>query len=71
MPFIRIVKHFGECVNTQSIISHREMKQHGLLERRKAVRVWQIGVRILSLPFSSDANSVKFLHFSGSQFPDV
>lgn len=29
MPFIRIVKHFGECVNTQSFISHREMKQHG------------------------------------------
>lgn len=32
MPFIRFVKHLGECVNTQSFISHKEMKQHGLLE---------------------------------------
>lgn len=36
MPFIRIVKHFGECVNTQSIISHREMKQHGSPGKKKS-----------------------------------
>lgn len=32
MPSIRFVKHLGERVNMQGFISHKEMKQHGLLE---------------------------------------
>lgn len=32
MPLIRIVKHLGVCVNTQSFISHRKMEQPGLLK---------------------------------------
>lgn len=70
MPFIRIVKHFGECVNTQGFISHREMKQHGLLERT-IWRFWRIGDSILAVPRRGPETLVKFLSFSGSEFPNT